>query len=111
MVYYNLRESPFSLWRGRYHFYFSSQFNLSRFEEREDIYQEKIEESLTKRFGISVEAMELSRFLLYRKIEKRGFAVRTGNGWLEWPLLDGQKDNKNVSVKPLASTTQNSQEN
>ncbi len=55
--------------------YFSSELNMSKFNIRYRNFVEEIDESLSKRFGINLHLPLVSALALYRKIEKRGFAV------------------------------------
>lgn len=98
-VAYNLAESPFMA-REFYpgsgtglYFMFSSEWNKDRFQQRMRANREKINSSLSKRFGFTIEMNALCDIKLYISIEKRGFLVIQDNGerfeCLESITLDG----------------------
>lgn len=77
---YNLETSPYT-WEVIYsndlkiRYMFSSEYYLNKFKEKQMKNREKIEESLSKRFGLTVLLDELSDIVLYSKIEIRGFFI------------------------------------
>lgn len=81
-VTYDLKMSPFTHTETydngvNMSFMFSSEYNKGRFLEKLEENREKINESLTKRFGIRVYLPVLSDVKLYSIIEKRGFFIKT----------------------------------
>lgn len=75
-------------------FVFSSELYKKKFYEQHLENREKINESLTKRFGFRVDHELLCDLKLYCSIEKRGFLIieeRTGQEylWLDNLTLDG----------------------
>lgn len=77
MVVYNLKETPFVLVRDGFKFHFSSQYNLTRFLDREENEIAVISASLSNRFKFYIKADMIARIALYKKIEKRGFCIIT----------------------------------
>lgn len=79
---YNLRKSPYRIKLGsRIVLYFSSELNKTKFLNREKQHRDKINESLTNRFGVLINCDILGFIQLYTQIEKRGFYM----------LLDGEE--------------------
>lgn len=78
-VAYNLNESPHRLEvpydQGSLIYVFSSEFYKTNFYNRFLDNREKINESLSKRFGFNVQNDLLSDLKLYTSIEKRGFLI------------------------------------
>lgn len=56
-------------------FKFSSEYNQNNFVNKLKANREKINNSLTKRFNLSVEVDLLADIKLYQSIEKRGFLL------------------------------------
>lgn len=56
-------------------FTFSSNLYLTKFQEKLVEHREKVNKSLTKRFGYEIENNELCDIKLYTMIEKRGFLI------------------------------------
>lgn len=56
-------------------FYFSSIYNLNRFKDKERDYIREISNSLSNRFKFNIDAEDIARVSLYRKVEKRGFYI------------------------------------
>lgn len=84
MVFYDLNDTRFVLKRGNYNYHFSSQYNLRRFMEKEEQFNKEINNSLSNRFKFLVDAYDLSRFALYKKIERRGFLITKNGEPQEW---------------------------
>lgn len=76
MVCYVLDKTPFKLVRDDYEFYFSSQYNLKRFLNKEEEEIKRISVSLSNRFKFHIEANDLARISLYSKVESRGFLIK-----------------------------------
>lgn len=77
---------------------FSSELYKRKFEERLEENREKINNSLSNRFGFTFINNILCDIKLYSSIEKRGFLIKTnkeGFGCLDSLILDG----KNLIVK------------
>ena len=74
-IYYNLYESPYQFRSDSLCFYFSSQFNLNRFNQQLPKRKSSIKTYLSKLFGFEIEATHLAEVHLYAKIEKRGFLM------------------------------------
>lgn len=80
---------------------FSSLLYKEKFIEKIDGNREKINESLSKRFGIGMSNEVLCDLKLYSSIEKRGFLIENKEGYykcLNTIKLDGQ----NMIQKKLA---------
>lgn len=74
---YNLEVTPFFI-KNKYEeykvlFHFSSDFYKNKFESQVNEHREKINKSLSKRFGLSYINPILADIVLYSKIETRGF--------------------------------------
>lgn len=72
---------------------FSSLLYKDKFTTRLDVNRKKINDSLSKRFGIDLSNNVLCDLKLYSSIEKRGFLVETKEGYYECLniiKLDGQ---------------------
>ena len=54
---------------------FSSNLYLTKFQEKLVEHREKVNKSLTKRFGFGIENNQLCDIKLYTMIEKRGFLI------------------------------------
>ena len=74
------------------HFVFSSELYKNNFEARMNENREKIQKSLSNRFGYEFKCNILCDLVLYSKIEKRGFLVFYNGAPIECPdniTLDG----------------------
>lgn len=74
-VYYNLSDSPYTYEFLYYRYYFSSVKHLEKFKRDLSGRVDWLNDSLSRRFGISFQSDRLAAFQLYRQIEKRGFLV------------------------------------
>lgn len=80
VIYHNIEESNFYVNVGDFQFYFSSEFNQTRFKERyinyinNEIYKLKARYNFKDLKTITTLKMGLV-FTFYRKIENRGFRV------------------------------------
>lgn len=80
-VAYDLETSPFELevhyTEIRYLiFKFSSQLYLDKFKEKIEDNRNKINDSLSNRFGFTIKNDVLADIKLYSSIEKRGFLIK-----------------------------------
>ena len=78
---------------------FSSELNRVKFLERMDAQREKIEISLTKRFGYPIKHNLIADIQLYQMIENRGFLIQINGEHVECLKtikLDGSKMTKSV---------------
>ena len=100
-IYYDLAMSPYQVTLQDLNYYFSSKLHMRKFLKQFPQHRVKINESLSNRFGVTVNLHVLPDLVLYRKIETRGFYVTTSEGdkisWLHNIILDGDK----VTVKSL----------
>lgn len=94
---YNLPDSPYNTvihYEDTYiEYFFSSQRYLDKFLGEYENNRTNLSDSLTNRFGIRIENDVLSDVVLYRKIEKRGFFIRTEYEDIVWQkdiILDGK---------------------
>lgn len=95
----NLQETPFKkkiIYASNNYvvFFFSSKLYLRKFEERLVENREKINSSLSNRFGFEIKNDVLCDIKLYSSIEKRGFLLKNhkeGFGCLENIRLDGKR--------------------
>lgn len=76
---YDLTKSPYKseiLYnKEKMTFKFSSKMYETKFNEKLAENRNKINESLSKRFGFNISSNLLSDIILYSKIEKRGFLI------------------------------------
>lgn len=75
-------------------FVFSSELNKKRFLKRVEDNRISINMSLSKRFGIEIEACLLSDIKLYTQVEHRGFLIVGKEGEYTWQniiVLIGEK--------------------
>ena len=95
----NLRYTPFRkkiIYASNNYvvYYFSSQLYLDKFVERLEENREKINYSLSNRFGFEIENDVLCDIKLYSSIEKRGFLLsnhKEGFKCLSNIRLDGKR--------------------
>lgn len=80
---YNLQKSPYKTECENVTFVFSSELHKTKFEKQRKAHRKKINESLTKRFGISVDVSLLADVVLYKRIETRGFLLESKEGNFE----------------------------
>ena len=74
-VCYNLKKSPYKVEDEHATFVFSSVLHMEKFKEQRGAHREKINDSLSKRFGLSVNVAVLADVVLYKRIETRGFLI------------------------------------
>lgn len=83
-IFYNLEESPYRLTLDGMTLVFSSEMHRIKFLASMKNNREKINESLSARFGTCVKLDKMSDLVLYAKIEKRGFLVITESEVFKW---------------------------
>lgn len=77
---------------------FSSDLYRRKFEEKLEDNRKVINDSLSKRFGFTIENNILCDIKLYSSIEKRGFLLRNSKEGFEW-LENIKLDGKNLIMK------------
>lgn len=77
---YDFEKSPFSVATEKYIFVFSSQLHAEKFSEELEENRQRINDSLSNRFNFYIHAEELADFILYNRIEKRGYLVKDLKG-------------------------------
>ena len=85
-VEYDLNNSSYSVQVGDYVFFFSSEFNLNRFNEGYLDYATNETNKLKAKYHINIDIFDYFLLAYYKKIEKRGFKVLTydnSNGIIE----------------------------
>lgn len=100
-IYYNLKLSSYKFDNGHFVFYFSSKLNLGKFKKGLEFWKSDINERMYKRFGVRLQTFDLIHFLLYERIEKRGYYVVISGGKEEVCLEELELDGKLVKKKPL----------
>lgn len=80
IIYHNIEESNFSVNVGDFQFYFSSEFNKTRFSERYNTYVTSELYKLKSRYNFKdlkvLTTLKMALvFTFYKKIENRGFRV------------------------------------
>lgn len=79
-VCYVLPMSPYKCTLYGMTFYFSSENHQDKFLSELDEHIAKINESLSARFKLTVNAAELAAVLFYKKVETRGFYISADKG-------------------------------
>lgn len=79
-IFNNINESHLYIKTERFIFYFSSNLNMQRFAERFKDNRINLKYNFKSRFMIDFEANDYFDFILYAKIEKRGFKVVNKRG-------------------------------
>lgn len=75
-------EVPYEF--GTVTYMFSSEFYKNKFYESFLDFREKINASISKRFGFEIKCELIADMKLYSDIEKRGFMVRKDDEVIEW---------------------------
>ena len=83
-VYYTLEHSPYTCKIGNWVFYFSAESRFLRFITIVDAEVDRINESLSTRFNLTVDVPDLGYLSAYRKAESRGFYAKFKNEVLTW---------------------------
>lgn len=80
---YDLEKSPYTAsiktTSDELVLFFSSLLNLEKFGGRYDDYVKEIDKSLSKRFSVNFHLPLMGAVSLYRKVERRGFAIYSTN--------------------------------
>lgn len=74
-VEYDIFKSKYKVEYGSFYFYFSSEFNKNRFEERINDFIINETNKLKAKFHVNIKLEMYLAFVLYKRIEKRGFRV------------------------------------
>lgn len=74
-VCYNLFKSPYHTQYKNHTFYFSSQFNKDRFDNKLQLYIDTEKLKLNSKYYTDIHSEIVLALTLYRIIEKRGFYV------------------------------------
>lgn len=74
-IYYNLLESPYAFTLDGIQFFFSSESHMEKFKDKYRYNRNVINASLSNRFKFDINVDKLADFILYRKVETRGFLV------------------------------------
>lgn len=101
-IYYNLKVSSYKYDDGRFTFSFSSKLNLEKFKKAVVFWESDVNEKFHKKFGCNIACKELSHFLLYERIEKRGYYVALTGG-IEEVCLDELELYGNLVKKPTSN--------
>lgn len=96
-VCYDLSESPFVCTTSHFEYRFSSARHMQKFSDNVQQRKDWLNDSLSRRFHVSIEVDILAELQLYMQTETRGFHVtdERGRTWLsaENMLLSGLKAN------------------
>lgn len=95
-VCYNLEESPFytdfiytTYWSERhFRFFFSSHKHKESFEAKLQVRVPWLIDSMTRRFGMTLEMGIVAVFQVYNQVETRGFYVVDREDGTEWRSAD-----------------------
>lgn len=74
-VEWNLKKSPFKVYINDTIYVFSSKLHHDKFLDKLQQNRDIINYSLYRRFGVDCDVSELADFILYCKIESRGFLI------------------------------------
>lgn len=74
-VYLNLKISPYKFVGEQFIFYFSSKFHLEIFNRKREANFKSINEKFFNRFKTNLQCFTLPDFILYEKVETRGYYV------------------------------------
>lgn len=108
-VCYDLSESPFACSTAHFEYRFSSAKHMQKFADNLQARKDWLNDSLSRRFHVSVEVDILAELQLYMQTETRGFHVtdERGRTWLsaENMLLSGLKVSGGGLQEQSAPTT------
>jgi len=82
MVYQNIFDSCYSYNFNDYEIYFSSLFNKNRFIDKIESFINDENLKNTNKYGIKIDLSNYLIFVLYKKLEKRGFRIYNKDGVL-----------------------------
>lgn len=74
-VIYDIEKSEYSLKLGNLKFFFSSIFNLRRFESNYEYFIKEETYKLQSKYHVNIDIFNYLLVVFYKKIEKRGFKV------------------------------------
>lgn len=74
-VIYDLEKTSYKCKHDNMEFYFSSVFNLKRFESNYKYYLEEENNKLKAKYHVNIKLNDYLLVSFYKKIEKRGFKV------------------------------------
>lgn len=108
-IYNNLKISPYKVNTDEFTFHFSSKLNLTKFKNAINFWVIDVNEKMEKKFGITITDLNLAHFLLYEKIESRGYYVTIAGGLEEVCLKEleyvGKLEKKKNSPGKFAAIT------
>lgn len=76
-VEYDINNSSYSVQVNDYVFFFSSEFNLTRFRDGYNSYAINETNKLKAKYHVNIDVYDYLVLAYYKKIEKRGFKVLT----------------------------------
>lgn len=79
-IFNNIDKSHLTVKTENFKYYFSSDLNQKRFKDRLKENRENLKYNFKSRFIINFEANDYFDFILYSKIEKRGFKIVNKRG-------------------------------
>lgn len=88
-VYNDINESTYFITIGNAKIYFSSEFNLERFEKGYDNFIKEEVNKLKNRYHVNIQMNYYLLFAYYKRIEKRGFRIENS--------ITGAKVNENMT--------------
>lgn len=88
-VYNDIEESTFFIEVGNARLYFSSEFNLNRFERGYDKYIKEEVNKIKNKYHVNIMMNYYLLFAYYKRIEKRGFRIENS--------ITGAKVNENMT--------------
>lgn len=88
-VYNDINESTYFITIGNAKLYFSSEFNLERFEKGYDNFIKEEVNKLKNRYHVNIQMNYYLLFAFYKRIEKRGFRIENS--------ITGARINENMT--------------
>ena len=101
VFYGNLVKSTYYYEIDDYKFYFTSKLHLSKFIHRIDTYNLELRETLSKKLKSDIFVDDLfTAFMLYPKIETRGFCISKGDEEV-WRTMESVKISGKIGINRL----------
>lgn len=101
VFYGNLLNSPYYYEIDGYKFYFTSKLHVSKFIHRIDTYNLELRETLSKKLKSDIFVDDLfTAFMLYPKIETRGFCISKGDEEI-WRNVESVKISGQIGMSKI----------
>lgn len=97
-IFYNINESDYIFETENFTFYFSSEFYKQGFIQKVIKNRETLKHKLTSRYNIEFDSNDYFDFILYSKIEKRGFRIIDNKNLEVFQCLNKVKLNGEIKI-------------